>query len=348
MQPIRQLPQQTIVAILLALHNVVEGETMKTFSSVAAVLAASFMSGMCAGAATGSAWPERSIRVIIPWAPGGSTDIVGRIIAPDMSARLKQQVVIDNRPGAGSIVGLQLAAQAPAEGYTFMLTSTAYGFLIQKTNVDLVNTFDSTALVGFADSALVVHPSLPVSSVKELIALAKKKPGDLLYSSSGIGGFPHMNTELFKLMTGTNMIHVPFKGGGPAIADTVAGHTQVHLGSLPTEMPHIRAGKLKVLAVGGRKRNPALPNAPTISETVPGYVTYIWYGFFAPKGTPPALISRMNAVVGATVKSPDIVKKLDVQGVEAATMPPTEFAKLMRDETDKWLDVIRRAGIKGE
>lgn len=321
---------------------------MKTFSCFAAMLVASTVSMMWPCHAIAAAWPERPIRVIIPWAPAGSTDIVGRIIAPDMSKRLKQQVVIDNRPGAGSIVGLQLASQAPANGYTFLLTSTAYGFLIQKTNVDLVNTFDPTALVGFADSALVVHPSLPVNSVKELIALAKKKPGEIFYSSSGIGGFPHMNTELFKLMTGVNMTHVPFKGGGPAIADTVAGQTQVHLGSLPTEMPHIRGGKLKVLAVGGKKRNPALPGVPTISETVPGYVTYIWYGFFAPKGTPPDLVSRMNAAVGTTAKSPDIVKKLDLQGVEAATMPPAEFAKLMRDETEKWLDVIRRAGIKGE
>lgn len=321
---------------------------MKAISCFAAVLLASTVAIVWTSPAAAAAWPDRPIRIIIPWAPAGSTDIVGRIIAPDMSKRLKQQVVIDNRPGAGSIVGLQLASQAPANGYTFLLTSTAYGFLIQKTNVDLVNTFDSTALVGFADSALVVHPSLPVDSVKELIALAKKKPGEIFYSSSGIGGFPHMNTELFKLMTGVNMTHVPFKGGGPAIADTVAGHTQVHLGSLPTEMPHIRGGKLKVLAVGGKKRNPALPGMPTISETVPGYVTYIWYGFFAPKGTPADLISRMNAAVGTTAKSPDIVKKLDLQGVEAATMPPAEFAKLMRDETAKWLDVIRRAGIKGE
>jgi len=320
---------------------------MRTFSCFAAMLVASAVSIMWPGRAI-AAWPERPIRIIIPWAPAGSTDIVGRIIAPDMTKRLKQQVVIDNRPGAGSIVGLQLASQAPANGYTFLLTSTAYGFLIQKSNVDLVNTFDPTALVGFADSALVVHPSLPVNSVKELIALAKKKPGEIFYSSSGIGGFPHMNTELFKLMTGVNMTHVPFKGGGPAIADTVAGHTQVHLGSLPTEMPHIRGGKLKVLAVGGKKRNPALRGVPTISETVPGYVTYIWYGFFAPKGTPPDLVSRMNAAVSTTAKSPDIVKKLDLQGVEVATMPPAEFAKLMRDETGKWLDVIRRAGIKGE
>lgn len=321
---------------------------MKRISGACGMLLGVILSAVWTQAAFAAAWPERSVRVIIPWAPGGSTDIVGRILAPDLSKRLKQQVVIDNRAGAGSIVGLQLTAQSPADGYTFMLTSTAYGFLIQKTNVDLVNTLESVAYVGMADSALVVHPSLPVANVKELIALAKKRPGEILYSSSGVGGFPHMNTELFKLMTGTNMVHVPFKGGGPAIADTVAGHTQVHLGSLPTEIAHIRAGKLKVLAVGGKKRNAALPDYPTISETVPGYVTYIWYGFFAPKKTPADLIAKMNAAVSASATSAETVKKLEAQGVEAGSMSPAEFAKLMRDETNKWMDVIKRANIKAE
>jgi tripartite-type tricarboxylate transporter receptor subunit TctC len=300
-------------------------------------------------AAAPAAWPEKPVRVIIPWAPAGSTDIVGRILAAEMTGQLRQQVLIDNRPGAGSIVGMQITAQQPPDGYTFMLTSTAYGFLIQKANVDLVNTFDPVALVGFADSALVVHPTLPVNSVKELIALARKKPGQLMYSSSGIGGFPHMNTELFKLKAGVDLVHVPFKGGGPAIADTVAGNTQIHLGSLPTEMAHIRAGRLKVLAVGGKKPNPALPGVPTISESgVPGYETYIWYGFFAPKGTPPQLIARMHAAVNAATESPEVVKKLDAQGVAVETMSPTEFGKLMKAETDKWLEVINAAGIKGE
>jgi tripartite-type tricarboxylate transporter receptor subunit TctC len=301
------------------------------------------------GTAAAAAWPEKPVRILIPWAPGGSTDIVGRILSADMTNRLKQQVVIDNRPGAGSIVGLQIGSQMPADGHNFLLTSTAYGFLIQKSNVDLVNTFDPVGLVGFADSALVVHPALPVNSVKELIALARKRPGQLLYSSSGIGGFPHMNTELFKLKTGANMTHVPFKGGGPAIADTVAGHTQIHLGSLPTEMAHIRAGKLKVLAVGGKKPNPALPGVPTISEAgVPGYETYIWYGFFAPKGTPAPLISRMHAAVNASTASPEVIKKLDAQGVVPEKASTTEFGKLMRSETAKWLEVIKAAGIKGE
>ena len=272
---------------------------MKRISGVCGILLGAILSAVWTQAAFAAAWPERSVRVIIPWAPGGSTDIVGRILAPDLSRRLKQQVVIDNRAGAGSIVGLQLTAQSPADGYTFMLTSTAYGFLIQKTNVDLVNTLESVAYVGMADSALVVHPSLPVANVKELIALAKKRPGEILYSSSGVGGFPHMNTELFKLMTGTNMVHVPFKGGGPAIADTVAGHTQVHLGSLPTEIAHIRAGKLKVLAVGGKKRNAALPDYPTISETVPGYVTDIITDMCLADALQPADVDEIIATANA-------------------------------------------------
>ncbi len=314
--------------------------------TAAALLSASF--GVVSGAAT-AAWPDKPVRVIIPWAPGGSTDIVGRILAADMPAHMnRQQVIIDNRPGGGAIIGMQLAAAAAPDGYTYMLQSTGYGHLIQKANVDYVDSFEPVAMVGTADSALVVTPSLPVKTVKDLIELAKKRPGQLLYSSSGIGGFPHMNTELFKLKTGVNMVHVPFKGGGPAIADTVAGHTQIHLGSIPTEMGFIRAGKLKVLAVGGKKPNPQLPGVPLISDTVPGYVTYIWYGFFAPKGTPAAVIAQMNAAVKASTSNPEVVKKLDQQGVAVEQMSPADFGRLMKAETDKWLEVIKAAGIKGE
>ncbi|MGE5526434.1 MAG: tripartite tricarboxylate transporter substrate binding protein [Rhodospirillaceae bacterium] len=314
--------------------------------AVAACMLASIAVATAASAA--APWPDKQIRVIVPWAPGGSTDIVGRILSAEMPNTLKQQVIIDNRAGGGSIVGMQLTAAAPPDGYTFMLTSTGYAHLIQKANVDLVASFEPVAMVGTADSALVVHPALPVKTVKDLIQLAKKKPGQLLYSSSGIGGFPHMNTELFKLKTGVDLVHVPFKGGGPAIADTVAGNTQIHLGSIPTEMAFIKAGKLKVIAVGGRKPNPALPGVPLIKDTVPGYETYIWYGYFAPKGTPASIISRMHAAVTAAVSNPNVVKKLDDQGVEVEKMSSAEFGKLMKSETDKWLEVINAAGIKGE
>src|SRR5687767_12267706 len=218
-------------------------------------------------------WPAKPVRIIIPWPPGGSTDIVGRLLAADLTNRFKQQVIIDNRAGAGGIVGMQVAMAAPPDGYTMMLTSTAYGYLIDKPKVpvDLVKSFAPVVLLGFGDSALTVHPSLPVKSVRELIALAKAKPGQLNYASSGIGGFPHMNTELFKLKTGTNIVHVPFKGGGPALMDTIAGHTQVYLSTLVTVAPAVNSGRLRILGVGGAKRVASMPNVPTISETVPGF-----------------------------------------------------------------------------
>ncbi len=299
-----------------------------------------------------AAWPEKSVRIIIPWPPGGSTDIVGRLLAADLTRRLKQQFVIDNRGGAGSIIGMQLAAAAPPDGYTFMITSTAYGHLINKSlakGVDYTKSYEPVALLGFGDSALVVHPALPVSSVKELVALAKKRPGELNYSSSGIGGFPHMNTELFKLMTGTNIVHVPFQGGGPAIADTMAGNTQMQIGSVPTVMPHVKSGRLKLLGVGGRKRSPQLPDVPTISESgVPSFVTYIWWGTFAPLKTPQDVVRRMHAEIMASLESPEMQSKLEPQGAMVEKMSPEDFGKVMIDETNKWLDVIRRAGIKGE
>ena len=297
-----------------------------------------------------AAWPERPVRMIVPWAPGGSTDIVARILAADLTKRLGQQFIVENRAGAGAIVGMQFTAQQPPDGATFLLTSTGYGFLINKgSNVDFVNSFASVAMVGFSDSALVVNPHLPVKSVKDLIALAKKRPGELMYSSSGVGGFPHMNTELFKLMAGVNLTHVPFKGGGPAIADTAAGHTQLQIGSIPTVIGQVRANRLKAIAVGGPKPNPALPGLPTISESgVPGYQSQIWFGVFAPKATPPAVITAMHGGIGATLDSADTVKRLNDQGVDVNKLSTPEFSKLMASEQEKWAKVIKAANIKGE
>lgn len=300
--------------------------------------------------APAAGWPEKPIRIIIPWPPGGSTDIVGRLLAAELTTRLKQQVVIDNRAGAGSIVGLQIATAAPPDGYTFMMTSTAYGFLIDKPKVpvDLVNSFAPVVLIGFGDSALVVHPSFPVNTVKDLIALARKRPGEIFYASSGIGGFPHMNTELFRVMTGVNLVHVPFKGGGPAAADVMAGHTQLQFSSLVTSMPYIQSGRLKLIAVGSAKRSPKFPNVPTIAETVPGYESSIWWGIFAPPRTPADVIARFHAETTTVISSPAFQKRLDEQGGAVVKMSPAEFGKLMVAEQNKWLDVIKRAGIKGE
>ena len=321
--------------------------TLHTLKAVALVAAS-----LVPFAASAQQWPVKPIRIIIPWAPGGSTDIVGRLLAADLTNRLKQTVIIDNRPGAGSILGLHLAAATPPDGHNFMMTSTAYGHLINKTQakgIDYARSFEPVALIGFGDSVLVVHPALPVNSVKELIALAKRRPGALNYSSSGIGGFPHMNTELFKLMSGTNIVHVPFQGGGPAAVDTMAGNTQINLGSIPSLISHIRSDRLKPLGVGGKKRSAQLPKVPTISESgVPGYVTYIWWAIFAPLKTAPDAIKAMHASVMTSLDSPDLLPKLEVQGVEIQKVSPADLGKLMAEETRKWGEVIRKADIKGE
>jgi tripartite-type tricarboxylate transporter receptor subunit TctC len=304
---------------------------------------------MLAGGAH-AAWPEKTVRIVIPWPPGGSTDIVGRLLAAELTKRLKHQFIIDNRAGAGSIIGLQYATQQPPDGYTLMMTSTAYGFLIDKPKVpvDLVNSFAPVAYIGVGDSAFAIHPSLQVNSVQALIDLAKKRPGELLYASSGIGGFPHMSTELFKMMTKTSITHVPFRGGGPAAADTMAGHTQIMLGSLPTVVGMVTSGRLKLLATGGPKRNPKYPNTPTVAETVPGYESTIWWGMFAPKATPADLIANVHAEISAALSSPELLRRLDEQGAVPSKMSSAEFGKLMASETSKWLDVIRVAAIKAE
>ena len=296
-----------------------------------------------------SAYPERPIRVILPWAPGGGTDITARLLADELDRQLKVKMLVDNRSGAGGIVGMKLTAQAPPDGYTVMVTSTAYGYLLQKADVDLVQSFDAVAMLGTSDAALCVTPSLPVKSVKELIALAKRRPGALNYASSGVGAFLHMNAEMFKLMAGVDMVHVPFKGAGEAIPDVIAGNSQVIISSVPGLLPYIKSGRLKILGVGSLKRNPNLPDVPTISEAgLPGYETYIWYGMFAPKGTPAARIATLHAATNAALKSPDLVKKLEAQGITPAQMTSAEFGKLMVSETEKWMKVIAATGIKAQ
>jgi len=297
-----------------------------------------------------AAYPEKVVRIVVPWPPG-PTDVLARLTSAELAARLKQSMIVDNRSGAGGIVGMQIAAQAPPDGYTLMITSTAYGYLIAKpaVTVDLIDSFAPIALLGISDSALTVHPSLPVKSVRDLISLAKARPGMLHYASSGVGGFPHMNTELFKLMAGVDLVHVPFKGGGPAILDVIAGHTQIIITSVIGVMPHIKSGRLRVLGVGSLKRISSLPDVPTISESgVPGYETSIWYGVFAPAGTPAAIIEQLHTEIAAVLASAEMRKKFDAQGVEIKNMSSAEFGKFMVSEAAKWMRVVKDAGIKGE
>ena len=309
-----------------------------------------FVSAWAALPAGAAAWPEKTVRVIVPWPPG-PTDTVARLMSTELSQRLKHTVIVDNRVGAGGIIGMLAAAQSPPDGHTLMVTSTAYGYLIAKPkpNVDLIDSFTPIALLGLNESALCVHPSLPVKSVKELIALAKARPGTLHYASSGVGGFPHMNTELFKLMARVDMVHVPFKGGGPAVTDVVGGHTQVIITSLVGLLPHMRSGRLRVLGIGSLKRSASLPDVPTISESgVPGYETSIWYGLFAPAGTPPAVVERVHAEATAAQDSPGLRKSYDALAILTRNLSPAEFGKLMVSEQAKWQKVVNDAGIRPE
>jgi len=316
---------------------------------LSAALTAALAASLAASPATAQSWPEKPMRIIVPWAPGGSTDIIGRMLAADLSKRFGQNVVIENRAGAGSIVGLEFASAAAPDGYTWMLTSTGYGFIIQKSKVDLVNSFAPVAMIGTSDSAVVVHPAFPAANVKELIALARKRPGEINFASSGIGGFPHLNTELFMLLSKTQMTHVPFKGGGPALADNVAGNSQLQIGSLPGALPFIKSGRLRLIAMGGPKRNPAFPNVPTVNESgLPGYESQIWFGLFAPRATPAGIIGQMHGAINALLETPDMARRLDEQGVMISRRTTAEFAKLMESETAKWARVIKAANITGE
>ena len=296
-------------------------------------------------------YPTKPIRLIIPFPPGGSNDIVGRMLAMQLSDRLGKQIVIDNRGGAGGVIGTEMAAKAPADGYTLLLISTAYALnsSLYKLPYDPATAFTPVASLGTGPNVLVVNAKLPVNTVKELIALAKAKPGQLNYASAGVGSFQHLGGELFRIMAGIDVVHVPFKGGGPATTDVIAGSTQYSLGSLINMIPHIRAGTVRALGIGGALRSPLLPDVPTIAEAgVPDYEAANWWGILAPAGTPAPIVRRLNNELAGLLKSDETRKRLDAEGAQTLQMTPEAFGRLIATETAKWARVVREAGIKPE
>ena len=297
-------------------------------------------------------YPNKPVRLIIPFPPGGSNDVVGRLIATHLSDRLGKQVVVDNRgAGAGGVVGSEVAANAPHDGYTLLIISLAHAVnpWLYKLPYDPIKSFTPVAILASGPNVLVVNPDLPVHSVKDLLAAAKAKPGQLQYASAGIGSFQHLGGELFKLTAGVNLLHVPFKGGGPAMIDVIGGHTKVMFSSLVQTTPHIRSGKLRALGTGGLTRNPVLPDVPTIAEAgVPGYEAVNWWGVVAPVGTPAAVLERLGKEIAAVVDSPEMQKRFQLEGAEALRMTPREFGALIAAETAKWTGVVKQAGIKAE
>jgi tripartite-type tricarboxylate transporter receptor subunit TctC len=293
-------------------------------------------------------YPSKTLRLIIPFAPGGSNDIVGRLIAAKLTERLGKQVVVDNRGGAGGVLGTEMAAKADPDGYTLLIISAAYAFnpALYTLPFDPVKAFAPIAKLGSGPNSLTVHPSVPANSVKELIALAKQKPGQLINACAGVGSFQHMGTELFKMMAGIDFKIVQFKGGGPAMIDQLGGNSQFSLGSLIQTLPHVQSGKFRILGTGGLKRSGILPNVPTIAETVPGYEATNWWGILAPAGTPAPIAERLNRELKTILTSADVQNLFQKEGADADYVGPAEFGPFIAGEITKWGKVVKEANIK--
>jgi len=318
---------------------------------LARLLVALLCTMLAAPAAAALDYPTRPVRLIVPFPPGGSNDVVSRMVAAHLGDRLGKQLVVDNRPGAGGVIGAEAAANSAPDGYTLLVISLAYAVNpgLYQLKYDPVKAFAPIAMLAAGPNVLTVHPSVPVGSVQELIALAKSRPGELNYASAGAGSFQHLGAELFKLMAGVDIVHVPFKGGGPAMIDVIGGHSQVLFSSLVQTTPHIRAGKLKPLGTSGASRTAVLPDVPTIAEAgVPGYEISNWWGIVAPAGTPQPVIDKLHAEIAAVLASAQLQQELATQGAEVAHKGPAEFARHIKAELAKWQDVVRKAGIKRE
>lgn len=304
---------------------------------------------LCANAAAQS-YPARPIRLIVPQGAGGSTDIISRITAQRMATQMKQQIVIDNRTGAGGIIGVEIAANAAPDGYTLVLSATATHALspsMRKVPYHPLRDFEAISLIATTPYVLVVHPSLPVNSAAELIKLARARPGAIQYASSGNGTMPQMSAELFKAMAKIDMLHVPYKASPPALADVMGGRVSVYFAGVPSTLPHIKAGRIKALGVTALKRSVALPDLPTIHEAaVPGYEAVPWIGLVAPAKTSQAIIARLNREVAAALATPEVREQLLLQGAEPGAGTPDAHARYLASELQKWGKVITQIGVK--
>jgi tripartite-type tricarboxylate transporter receptor subunit TctC len=315
------------------------------------LLCAFFIAAFFPMTAAAQTYPSKPVRLIVPFPPGGSNDVVGRMIAAQLSTRLEKAVIVENQGGAGGLIGTEMAARSQPDGYTLLLVSVAYAFIpaIYKLPYDPATAFAPVAILGAGPVVIAVTSKLPVNSVKELIALAKEKPGELNYATAGVGSFQHLASELFKLQAGVDIVHIPFKGGGPAMMDVIAGNTQIAIGSLVQMLPQIKGGKLKALGVGSAKRIAALPEVPTISEAgVPGYEVTNWWGIVVPAGTPRSIIDRLHKELTAVVASTETKQRFETEGAEPLSMSPDEFGRFIATETVKWARVVKDAGIRAE
>ncbi len=296
-------------------------------------------------------YPSKPVRIISPFAPGGGNDVLCRILSPRLSEHLKQPVIIENRAGANGIVGTEVAARSAPDGYTIVLIPSGHAVntsLYKKLPFDAIRDFSPISLVGSSPLVLAIHPSLPVKNVKDLIALAKARPTQLTYGSAGIGASGHLGGALFESLTGTKMMHIPYKGMGPAITDLMAGQVTMTFGTSASVIPHAKAGRLRALATTGAKRSPALPELPTVAEAaaLPGYEASLWYGFVGPAKIPPEIVNRLHAAIVAAVQLQDTRERLASQGVDPQHNTPEEFAKLIANDVNRWAKVVQRLGLQ--
>jgi tripartite-type tricarboxylate transporter receptor subunit TctC len=305
---------------------------------------------MSAGTALAQAWPDKPVKIIVPFAAGGPADIYARFIGQKLQEALGQPFVIDDRPGAGSIIGTEAVAKSPADGYTLLMmsnTHTVNESLVPGKPFALMKDFVPVAPINYSDLVLVVHPSVPVNNLKELIALAKSKPGQLNYASSGTGTPYHMAGELFKAMAGINVTHVPYKGSSQARTDTLGGQVQMMFDAVPTMAEHIKTGKVKAMGTTGRTRSNVLPNVPTMDEAgVPGYEATIWLGIMAPKGTPAAVVQKLNTEIGKVLARPDVKDEWAKQGAFPMVMSADEFGRYLDEDIVKWERIVKISGAK--
>jgi len=319
------------------------------FARIAFVFLVAFLAAAAARAQT---WPSKPIRYIVPFPPAGATDITARIMADKISGPLGQSVVVENRPGAAGNVGTEFVARSAPDGYTILQLTVAQSIsatLYTKINYDVERDLAPAAMVALVPNVMIVHPSVPAKSVAEFIALAKAKPGKINFASSGSGTSIHMSAEMFKMLTGVNIVHIPYKGSGPALADMLGGQVDVMFDNLTSSIGHIRSGKLRALAVTTVTRYPELPELPTMQEAgVPGYEATAWFGIVVPRGTPRDAIVRINGEVNKALAQADVKEKLAQQGALARSWTPEEFGSFIHNEVVKWAKVVKASGAKVE
>jgi tripartite-type tricarboxylate transporter receptor subunit TctC len=305
---------------------------------------------LLAGAASAQSYPSKPVRVVIPWPPGGSNDVVGRIVTQKVGENLGQQFIVDNRAGAAGSIGADVVAKAPPDGYTLMVHSTSHvgnAHLYKKLPYDTLKDFTGVALLAAQPGALTIHPSLPVKTVKEFIALAKARPGTINYSSSGNGSAPHLSMELLVAMTGIKIVHVPYKGGAPQVTALVSGETQASLATVSTVLVHVQSGRLRALGVSSAKRSATMPDVPTIAEAgVPGYEMSPWIGVFVPTGTSKELIAKLNSEINRALKAPDVSNLLSSNALDALGGTPEEFDVRIKADYEKYAKLIKLTGAK--